>query len=50
MNANFGLLEPLPPGAKIRKDAKKQALVDRAQREFAEWMDQTGLVGLGTAS
>ncbi|HEV8125390.1 MAG TPA: methylenetetrahydrofolate--tRNA-(uracil(54)-C(5))-methyltransferase (FADH(2)-oxidizing) TrmFO [Gemmatimonadales bacterium] len=49
MNANFGLLEPLPPGAKIRKDAKKQALVDRAQREFGEWMDQVGLVGLGTA-
>ena len=49
MNANFGLLDPLPPGAKIRKDAKKQALVDRAQRDFAEWMDQAGLVGLGTA-
>jgi len=49
MNANFGLLEPLPPGAKIRKDAKKQALVDRAQREFADWMEQAGLVGLGTA-
>jgi len=47
MNANFGLLDPLP--GKVRKDAKKQALVERAQREFAEWMDQAGLVGLGTA-
>jgi methylenetetrahydrofolate--tRNA-(uracil-5-)-methyltransferase len=47
MNANFGLLDPLP--GKIRKDAKKQALVDRAQREFADWMDQVGLVGLSTA-
>ena len=50
MNANFGLLDPLPPGAKVRKDAKKQALVDRAQREFAEWVDQAGLVGLGTVT
>ena len=47
MNANFGLLDPLPQ--KVRKDAKKQALVDRAQNDFAEWMDQAGLVGLGTA-
>ena len=47
MNANFGLLDPLP--GKVRKDAKKQALVDRAQRDFTEWMDQAGLVGLGTA-
>jgi methylenetetrahydrofolate--tRNA-(uracil-5-)-methyltransferase len=49
MNANFGLLDPLP-GAKIRKDVKKQALVDRAQHDFSEWMDQTGVVGLGTAT
>ncbi|MEP7327433.1 MAG: methylenetetrahydrofolate--tRNA-(uracil(54)-C(5))-methyltransferase (FADH(2)-oxidizing) TrmFO [Gemmatimonadota bacterium] len=47
MNANFGLLEPLTK--KIRKDARKQGLVDRAQRELAEWMDQAGLVALRAA-
>jgi len=37
MNANFGLLEPLED--RVRgKDAKKQALVERAQRDFEVWM------------
>lgn len=48
MNANFGLLDPLP--GKIKKDLKKQALVDRAQNDFAEWMDQAGLVSVRTGS
>jgi methylenetetrahydrofolate--tRNA-(uracil-5-)-methyltransferase len=36
MNANFGLLDPLP--GKVRKDAKKAALVARAVTEFSAWM------------
>jgi len=44
MNANFGLLDPLPgkslPRGKrgVRKDRKKELLVERAQAEFAEWL------------
>ena len=36
MNANFGLLDPLP--GKVKKDAKKAALVARAVTEFRSWM------------
>ena len=32
MNANFGLLDPLP--GKVKKDRKKELLVERAQAEF----------------
>jgi methylenetetrahydrofolate--tRNA-(uracil-5-)-methyltransferase len=35
MNANFGLLEPLE--GKIKKDLKKQLLVERARADFAAW-------------
>lgn len=35
MNANFGLLDPLP--GKVKKDAKKAALVARAVSDFAAW-------------
>ena len=35
MNANFGLLDPLP--GKVRKDAKKPALVARAVEDFTAW-------------
>ncbi|MBA3553209.1 MAG: methylenetetrahydrofolate--tRNA-(uracil(54)-C(5))-methyltransferase (FADH(2)-oxidizing) TrmFO [Gemmatimonadales bacterium] len=35
MNANFGLLEPLV--GKVKKDRKKQLLVERAQADFAVW-------------
>jgi len=35
MNANFGLLDPLAPGAK--KADRKSLLVARAQAEFAAW-------------
>jgi len=36
MNANFGLLDPLP--GKVKKDAKKSLLADRAERDFHSWM------------
>jgi len=36
MNANFGLLEPLPE--KTRKDEKKAKLVERALSDFETWM------------
>jgi len=35
MNANFGLLDPLP---EVKKAARKAALVSRAQDEFAAWV------------
>jgi methylenetetrahydrofolate--tRNA-(uracil-5-)-methyltransferase len=36
MNANFGLLDPLPA---VKKAERKAALVARAQQEFAVWME-----------
>lgn len=45
MNANFGLLDPMDEpgrrgrGAAGRKEARKQALVDRAQSDFASWLE-----------
>jgi methylenetetrahydrofolate--tRNA-(uracil-5-)-methyltransferase len=45
MNANFGLLDPLPgkslPRAQrgVKKDWKKELLVERAQEDFAAWLD-----------
>ena len=38
MNANFGLLEPLP--GKVRKDRKKELLVERAQAEFGRFLEE----------
>jgi methylenetetrahydrofolate--tRNA-(uracil-5-)-methyltransferase len=37
MNANFGLLDPLP--GKVRKDEKKGRLVERAGAELRDWME-----------
>jgi methylenetetrahydrofolate--tRNA-(uracil-5-)-methyltransferase len=39
MNANFGLLDPLPGRAK--KDRKKELLVERAQADFSLWLEQS---------
>jgi methylenetetrahydrofolate--tRNA-(uracil-5-)-methyltransferase len=41
MNANFGLLDPLP--GKIRKDRKKELLVERAQADFTAWLEDTAV-------
>ena len=38
MNANFGLLEPLQE--KVKKDRKKELLVERAQAEFGRFLDE----------
>jgi folate-dependent tRNA-U54 methylase TrmFO/GidA len=38
MNANFGLLDPLP--GKVKKEAKKNLLAERAERDFHSWMGQ----------
>jgi methylenetetrahydrofolate--tRNA-(uracil-5-)-methyltransferase len=38
MNANFGLLDPLP--GKVKKDRKKELLVERAQAEFGGFLEQ----------
>jgi methylenetetrahydrofolate--tRNA-(uracil-5-)-methyltransferase len=41
MNANFGLLDPLP--GKIKKDRKKELLVERAQADFGSWLQDAGV-------
>jgi methylenetetrahydrofolate--tRNA-(uracil-5-)-methyltransferase len=38
MNANFGLLEPLL--GKVKKDRKKELLVERAQADFGRFLEQ----------
>jgi methylenetetrahydrofolate--tRNA-(uracil-5-)-methyltransferase len=38
MNANFGLLEPL--SGKVRKDRKKELLVERARAEFERFLEE----------
>jgi methylenetetrahydrofolate--tRNA-(uracil-5-)-methyltransferase len=48
MNANFGLLEPL--AGKLKKDRKKELLVERAQAEFRTWMDAVGINAVTQAS
>ena len=54
MNANFGLLEPLAAGqrgsgaaGKMSKERKKQALVERAQADFAAWMSESEVMAEG---
>jgi methylenetetrahydrofolate--tRNA-(uracil-5-)-methyltransferase len=41
MNANFGLLEPLP--GKVKKERKKELLVERAQADFAGWVEEADI-------
>ena len=42
MNSNWGLVDPL--GERIRnKRQKREALAERAQREFLAWMEANGL-------
>jgi methylenetetrahydrofolate--tRNA-(uracil-5-)-methyltransferase len=49
MNANFGLLDPLPgkslPRAQrgVKKDRKKELLVERAQADLADWLEEAGI-------
>jgi methylenetetrahydrofolate--tRNA-(uracil-5-)-methyltransferase len=40
MNANFGLLDPLP--GRVKKDLKKELLVERAQADFVAWLEEVG--------
>jgi methylenetetrahydrofolate--tRNA-(uracil-5-)-methyltransferase len=47
MNANFGLLDPLP--GKIKKDRKKELVVERAQADFAVWLKASEIVSSGGA-
>ena len=42
MNANFGLLDLLP--GKVKKDRKKELLVERAQADFAAWLEESGVL------
>jgi methylenetetrahydrofolate--tRNA-(uracil-5-)-methyltransferase len=41
MNANFGLLDPLP--GRVKKDRRKEMLVERAQADFAAWLEDAGV-------
>jgi methylenetetrahydrofolate--tRNA-(uracil-5-)-methyltransferase len=56
MNANFGLLDPLPgkslsPAQRgIKKDRKKELLVERAQADFAEWLAAADLVPMASSA
>jgi hypothetical protein len=56
MNANFGLLDPLPaeglPRAQrgVKKDRKKELLVERAQADFAAWLDESDILSRGRAT
>jgi methylenetetrahydrofolate--tRNA-(uracil-5-)-methyltransferase len=47
MNANFGLLDPL--SGRVKKDRKKELLVERAQGDFAAWLEQSGIGSGGGA-
>jgi methylenetetrahydrofolate--tRNA-(uracil-5-)-methyltransferase len=38
MNANFGLIDPLP--GKVKKDRKKELLVERAQADFGRFLGE----------
>jgi methylenetetrahydrofolate--tRNA-(uracil-5-)-methyltransferase len=55
MNANFGLLDPLPemslPRAQrgIKKDRKKELLVERAQADFGAWLHPGSSAFMGAA-
>jgi methylenetetrahydrofolate--tRNA-(uracil-5-)-methyltransferase len=42
MNANFGLLDPLR--GRVKKERKKELLVERAQADFLAWLEETGEV------
>ena len=42
MNANFGLLDPLP--GKLKKDRKKELLIERAQTDFARWLEEPDIL------
>ena len=44
MNANFGLLDPLP--GRVKKDRKKELLAERAQAHFKVWLEESGILPL----
>ncbi len=46
MNANFGLLEALP--GRVKKDRKKELLVERAQADFNSWLNISGVIASGS--
>jgi len=39
MNSNFGLIDPLEQGGKMKKEVKRELLLERARADFAAWMD-----------
>ncbi len=43
MNSNFGLLDPLEGTQKMKKEVKRERLVERAGHDFAAWMEAAGI-------
>lgn len=39
MNSNFGLVDPLGTAGKMKKEEKRERLVERARADFGAWMD-----------
>jgi methylenetetrahydrofolate--tRNA-(uracil-5-)-methyltransferase len=39
MNSNFGLVDPLATAGKMKKEEKRERLVERARADFGAWMD-----------
>jgi methylenetetrahydrofolate--tRNA-(uracil-5-)-methyltransferase len=42
MNANFGLVDPLP--GKVKKDRKKELLAERAQADLNSWLNESDVL------
>jgi methylenetetrahydrofolate--tRNA-(uracil-5-)-methyltransferase len=43
MNSNFGLVDPLEVQGKIKKEEKRERLVERARADFAAWIRENEL-------
>lgn len=48
MNSNWGLVDPLP-GAPRKKAARRQAMAERADQSFRDWLTETGVAPPGSA-
>jgi methylenetetrahydrofolate--tRNA-(uracil-5-)-methyltransferase len=45
MNSNWGLVDPLPVTIRDKR-RKREALADRAQRDFLGWISAEGIAGV----
>ena len=42
MNSNWGLVDPLPKRIRDKKK-KREALAERAQKDFMDWLSDEGI-------